>query len=194
MSPTELEKVDVATINLLCSKGLPGAENLDIPAALARLDEWAQKVRFETERHLYRINDPKFADHYAHSETRLRAEFIVHVLQEDCGVHYNMARANEPDYRNSQDIFLHGMINSTNGGTCASMPVMYVAVGRRLGYPMKLVAAKEHLFCRWEGNERLNIEGATNGGVNYYEDDYYRKWPKPISDAEMATGQFLPSQ
>ncbi len=74
------------------------------------------------------------------------------------------------------------------------MPVMYVAIGRRLGYPMKLVGAKTHLFCRWDGGgERFNIEGASNGNVNYFDDDYYRKWPEPISDVEMATGEFLKS-
>jgi len=55
-------------------------ENLDIPAVLARLDEWAAKVKAETQRHLYRVTDPRYADHYAHSEARLRAEFLVQSL------------------------------------------------------------------------------------------------------------------
>jgi hypothetical protein len=194
MSPAELGKVDIAIVNLLCAQGLPGAEKLDIPAALKRLDEWAAKVKFHTQRHLYRVNDPRYADHYAHSEARLKAEFIVQCLQEDCGVHYNVNRIDTPDFSNSQDMFLHGMIDSTNGGTCASMPVMYVAIGRRLGYPMKLALAKQHVFCRWDdGKEMINIEGATNGGVSYYDDDHYRKWPTPITDEEMASGEFLKS-
>jgi hypothetical protein len=195
MSPEELARIDIAVMNLLCVQGLPGAEKLDIPAALKKLDEWAAKVKSETQRHLYRVTDPRYTDHYAHSEARLRAEFIVQCLQEDCGVDYNMARVNDPDFRNSQDIFLHGMIGSANGGTCASMPVMYVAISRRLGYPMKLVAAEEHLFCRWDdGKEKFNIEGATNGGVSYHVDEYYRKWPHPLTDADMASGVFLTSK
>lgn len=194
MTPEQLAKVDVALMNLLCAKGLPGAENLDIPAVLAKLDEWAAKVKFETERHLYRVTDPKYAEHYNHSEARLRAEFIVQCLQEDCGVRYNPDRIYDPNFRDSRHIFLHGMLPGAEGGTCASMPVMYVAIGRRLGYPMKLVAAKEHLFCRWDdGKERFNIDGATNGGVDYPPDEHYRTWPKPISDADMATGVFLTS-
>jgi hypothetical protein len=74
------------------------------------------------------------------------------------------------------------------------MPVLYVAIGRRLGYPMRLVLAKQHVFCRWDdGQERFNIEGAGNGGVSYLPDEHYRSWPKPISDAEMKTGEFLKS-
>jgi hypothetical protein len=194
MPPEQLAKVDMALMNLLCAKGLPGAENLDIPAVVAKLDEWAAKVKFETQRHLYRVTDPRHAEHYNRSEARLRAEFIVQCLQEDCGVRYNPDRIYDPDFRDSRDMFLHGMLPGANGGTCASMPVMYVAIGRRLGYPMKLVAAKEHLFCRWDdGKDRFNIEGATNGGIDYPPDDYYRTWPKPLTDADMATGVFLTS-
>lgn len=194
MPPDQLADIDVALMNLLCAKGLPGAENLDIPAVLSKLDEWADTVRQSTERHLYRVTDPRYAEHYNHSEARLQAEFIVQVLQESCGVQYNPDRIYDPDFRDSRHIFLHGMLPSANGGTCASMPVMYVAIGRRLGYPMKLVAAKEHLFCRWDdGKERFNIEGAGNGGVDYPPDDYYRTWPKRLTDADMATGVFLTS-
>lgn len=194
MSPGELADVDIGVMNLLCAKGLPGAENLDVPGAVKKLDEWAAKVKAETERHLYRVKDPRYAEHYANSEARLRAEFIVQVLQEDCAVKYNPDRIYEPDFRDSRDMLIHGMLPGANGGTCASMPIMYVAIGRRLGYPMKLVQAKAHLFCRWDdGKERLNIEGASNGNVNYDPDDYYRTWPKPISDAEMASGVYLTS-
>jgi hypothetical protein len=194
MSPEELAKVDIAVVNLLCAKGLPGAENMDVPATIKQLDEWAAKVKFETERHLYRVKDPRYAEHYANSEARLRAEFIVQCLQEDCGVHYNTERINTPDFRNSQDLFLHGLVGSTNGGTCSSMPLIYTAIGRRLGYPMKLVLASSHIFCRWDGeNERFNIEGASNGGVSYYDDNYYRTWPKPISEASIQRGEYLKS-
>lgn len=194
MTPEQLAKVDVALMNLLCAKGLPGTENLDIPAVLAKLNEWAAKVKSETQRHLYRVTDPKHADHYAHSEARLRAEFIVQCLQEDCGVRYNPTRIYDPDFRDSRDMFIHGMLPGANGGTCASMPVMYVAIGRRLGYPMKLVQAKAHVFCRWDdGKERFNIDGASNGNVTYDSDEYYRTWPKPLSNAELASGVYLTS-
>ena len=105
-----------------------------------------------------------------------------------------MERINQPDFRNSKDSFLHGMIDSDNGGTCASMPVLYAAIGRRLGYPIKLATAKEHVFCRWESAaERLNFDGAANGGMDFPDDNFYRQWPSPISDEEMATGQYLRS-
>jgi hypothetical protein len=151
MSPDDLGKVDLAVMNLLSAKGLPGAESLDIAAVLKKLDEWAAKVKSETDRHLYRVTDPKYAEHHNRSEAHLRAEFIVQCLQEDCGVHYNMERVRDIDFSKPQDLFIHGMVNSDNGGTCSSMPVLYAAIGRRLGYPIKLVLAKQHVFCRWQG-------------------------------------------
>lgn len=46
----QLERVDVALMNLLCAEGLPGSESLDIPTVLATLDAWAEGVSLETAR------------------------------------------------------------------------------------------------------------------------------------------------
>lgn len=54
------------------------------------------------------------------------------------------------------------------------------------GYPIKLVCARQHLFCRWHDIDRgvrLNIEGAGDGFA-VHPDDHYRKWPKPIKDRD----------
>jgi hypothetical protein len=78
-------------------------------------------------------------------------------------------------------------------GTCSSLPVLQVAVGRRLGYPLKLVTTKGHLFVRWEGaGESFNIEAAGQG-VNRFTDDYYRHWPLEITPTEEAAEGYLKS-
>ena len=41
----QLEKIDIALMNLLCAEGLPGAENLDIGRCLSVLDHWAEVVK-----------------------------------------------------------------------------------------------------------------------------------------------------
>lgn len=194
LSPEALAEVDIALVNLVCARGLPGAEGLDIPAVLTRLDEWAERVRSETERHLYRLRDPQWAEHYRKSESYLRVEFLLQVLQEDCGARYNHERIRDPDFRNSEDLFLHGLVDNDNGGTCVSMPVLYVAVGRRLGYPVYLVLAKRHVFCRWDDGhgDRFNFDGA-GAGIASEPDEYYRAWPAPISEEEIARGEYLKS-
>ena len=207
MPPDQLAGVDIAEMNLLCAAGLPGAKTLDIDRCLATLDRWALRVKLETERHLYRVNDPQWAEHYRHSETYLRAEFLLQVLQEDLGVKYDMTAVGSFSYKDSRVAFLHGMIPDagkttadTPGGTCASMPVMYVAVGRRLGYPLKLVTTDGHIFVRWDGRshpnpawrERFNIEGA-GGGFSSYEDKHYMTWPTKLTAHQVRANGHLVS-
>lgn len=198
MPPERLANQDIAVLNLSCAEGLPGAEKLEIVKCLRQLDSWAAQVKEVTERHLYRVTDPRYADHYQHSEAVLRAEFLCQVLQEDLGVHYDMGRVNKVSFRNSKDLFIHGMISDSNGGTCASMPVLYAAVGRRLGYPIKLATTWEHLFNRWEGldslnpnwRQRFNFE-STGPGFSTFADDYYKKWPKIVTDEEVKSCGYL---
>jgi hypothetical protein len=191
--PTDvLRQVDIALMNLLCAERLPGAENLNTSGILAKLDNWAIRVKRETDRHLYRVHHPKFAKLYAHSEARLRMEMIVGVLQQDFGVRYNPDRMLAPSQSDSRDLFIHGMLGNGDGGTCISMPVLYVAIGRRLGYPMYLSFARQHVFCRWDGwGERWNMDGSTSSGIGFPEDDFYCSWPKILTDDDLETGAYL---
>lgn len=197
LPPEQLAKVDIAEMNLLCATGLPGSEDLDIGKCLAKLDRWAARVKHETERHLYRLTDPAYkehAEHYKHSEARFRAEWLVAVLQQDIGLHYHAGFVPQdvevPPFKTSKEAFLHGLMDNEDahkafGGNCVSLPVAYAAVGRRLGYPIKLVCAKEHVFCRWEGldspnpawRERFNFDGAGKG-FSIDPDEFYLSWPR----------------
>lgn len=191
--PNQLEGTDIGLMNLLCAEGLRGSENLDVGKCLARLDAWAEKVRCRTDQYLWDFR--RRPQEFMNSEAKFRVLLLISVLQIEFGVHYNDRGERNCDFTNSRNAFIHGMIDDTNGGTCASMPVLYVAVGRRLGYPMSVVLAKTHIFARWEDpktGERFNIEG-TNARFNYHPDSYYRKWPYPISDAELKEGYYLKS-
>jgi hypothetical protein len=207
LSPEELADVDIAEMNLLCAKGLPGAENLNIRDALTTLDRWSERVRFETQRHFYRLTDARYAEYYRHSEAYMRASMLLQVLQEDLGVRYDMTARDNFDFSDSRVAFIHGMIPAqgqtaaeTRGGTCVSMPVMYVAVGRRLGYPLRLATTRGHIFVRWDGldhanpawRERFNIEGAGHG-FSSFDDDYYATWPFQVTDAEIKANGYLVS-
>jgi hypothetical protein len=83
-------------------------------------------------------------------------------------------------------------------GTCANIPVLYAAVGRRLGYPIKIVRAKGegaiHVFARWDDSRSVgfNIE-ATDQGLRCPPDDYYRTGRYPVSPEMEKRGGFLES-
>ena len=191
LTPSQLEGIDIAVLNLACSKGLPGCENVDIPATRKMLDEWAEHVRSQTERN-YHI----FTDHpekFANSESYFKALMMVVILHEDMGIHYNDERMKDGDYTHGEDYLINGLVGPLREGTCASMPVLYVAIGRRLGYPLYLVATQRHCFCRWEskdGKVRFNLEG-TGNAVHAYPDDFYTQWPRKLTDFDMSSGVFL---
>ena len=122
---------------------------------------------------------------------------LITVMQQDFGVRYNMAKATmaaggETDhfFDDPADVFVLGAFGARHTGTCSSMPVACVAVGRELGYPLYLVGAKGHLFFRWDdGAQKMNFE-CTNR-VNVKTDDEFKKWPFPIRDEEVAKGYYL---
>ncbi len=198
-SPETLKQLDIARVNLLCADGLPGAEHLHITASLETIDRMTARVRSETERHGHRFQ--KNPAEFENSEGFFRMMLLMVVLAEDFRVHYapnkmaNIASASLGNgfFADAQDVFLHGLTGTNRQGTCSSLPVLYVAVGRRLGYPLKLVTTKGHLFVRWEdAQERFNFEAAGNG-ANRFSDDYYRHWPLEVSDAEIKADGHLKS-
>ena len=199
LKPHQLEGLDIALVNLLCAEGLRGSEKLDIDMALNRLDEFAARVRVETDRNMHRFDSNR--SEYKNSKPYFRMLMLVTVLQQDFGIRYNPARVtpvgvfepNDKFFADSRDVFLHGLTGDPGMGTCSSLPVFYVAVGRRLRYPLSLVSAKNHLFVRWEDRDtRLNIEAASIG-MNTYDDAHYRAWPYPMSAGEERDYGFLKS-
>jgi hypothetical protein len=197
--PADLERTDTALLNLLCARGLPGADSVNVQEFLQTLNHWAERIKSETERHLYRFR--KNPAEFDHSEGYFRMLMMAVVLYEDFGVRYNPALVLPPDqlrtgdhfFANAENVFLHGLLGLRRLGTCSSMPVLYVALGRRLGYPMKLVTAKAHLFVRWEGaGERFNLE-ATGRGMNRYDDAHFKQWPFPVTDEEIKAEGYLKS-
>ncbi|HLW66667.1 MAG TPA: transglutaminase family protein [Gemmataceae bacterium] len=187
MSDEELAVLGTGRVNLLCSVGVKRYDGRDIEQRLETIDRFAGRVKTQTDRAL-----PKFRaklHEFNHSEAYFRMLVMCTVLQQQCGVVYDpnkrgLGLGEGPPWE-IDDEFLHGILEG-KGGTCMTIPVLYVAVGRKLGYPLELVGTKNHGFCRWDDpvtGERFNIE-ATNLGLTTHPDNYYRNWPTKI-DPEM---------
>ena len=194
-SDEELARRDIAEVNLACAADLPGSKWINHEYCTEFLDRAAGLVEQATERAW-----PKFQRRpwqYEKSEAYFRVLVLITVLQRDLGVRYNPDKISENVPLDTADTFIHGIIQG-NGGTCASMPVVYAAVGRRLGYPIKLVSTKgrhsEHMFARWDvpGGERFNIE-ATNKGLSTFSDDYYRTCRYQLTPEMEKKGGYLKS-
>ena len=195
LPPEQLEKVDIALVDLLSAGGLPGAENLDIEKCVKTLDEWAREVKVETERNYHR-----FAEHpekFKGSLGRYRMAVMEAVLCQDLRVQYNPQREKElfenlyfnqaQPYgeaersftSDSSDWFLHGLLSDKRFGTCSSMPYLYVAVGRRLGYPVSIAGAHMHNYVYYDEGDgkHFNVEATENRGLFTPTDDEYRHPP-----------------
>ena len=171
LSDDELARRDIAEVNLAAAFDLPQARNLDIPSLCRRVDDWARIVREATQKALPRRTRELCLRKYSEAQFRILA--MVTVLQRDLGLRYNLAfMEGEYDGSDSRNLFIHGPL-SGHGYNCVTMPVLYAAVGRRLGYPIELVLAKEHTFCRWDGEtgdrfrSKASSLGFTCGRTNF---------------------------
>jgi hypothetical protein len=186
-SDAEVTAADLGELNLAAADGLPGSEGLDVRESLSRLDAWSDLVRVDAKR-AARLRGA----HRDLSDGQFAMLAMVTVLQRTLGVHYNPECMSGPyDASDSRNHFIHGPL-SGHGGTCSSLPVLYAAIGRRLGYPLWLVAAKDHRFVRWESTdgERFNIETTSRGFVTK-NDDCYHRFPLPLTAEDIARGSML---
>jgi len=108
------------------------------------------------------------------------------------GIAYQPTAIGNYDCRDSRDDMLHGLL-TLKLGTCVSLPVLFVAIGRRLRYPMHLAVANGHVICQWLNDDgtHANLEGSSAGGGSMQPDAYYHSWPHPLTPAHMASGHYL---
>lgn len=199
LPPEKIEQLDIDLMNLLCAEGLPGAENLNIKDCLAVLDQWAELVKENEQKYAGQFLQNR--QQYDNSYSKFQAVNLGLTLKEDlkCGYNQNLIKSGAMEdirstrfFQDSSDLFLHGFIEKRTG-SCSSLPVLMVAIGRRCGYPLYLVTCKGHLFCRWDdGNERFNIETACPG-VDSKPDSYYKQWPHASTDEEIIKEGYLKS-
>jgi hypothetical protein len=169
-----------------------------IADCLKTLDQWAARVAEQTWKNLHRYHENP--QEYK-SEAEWRLAMMCSVLGQDFKLRYDPSlvskgqqnASNEKFFARPDSVFLTGCLGEERIGTCASLPVLYVAIGRRIGYPMYLVSAKEHLFARWDDGKgiRVNLEAANAGGFTSHPDSYYREWPKAIAPQEEVAGGYL---
>lgn len=172
---------DIAAVNLACARGLPNADESEFPEYLALLDTIADAVRRETERswRFFKLKPAQFH----HSENVFRIYTMEHVFRVRFGIKYDpLVHAlveREGNWRtsDSSEIFIHGILSAKRTGTCSSLPTFAIAVGRRLGYPLKLVLVPNHTLYRWDdGDEVFNFQHTEAGG-DVRPDEYFYTWP-----------------
>ena len=174
--------IDIAAVNLACARGLPNCDESAFPHYLALLDTIAEAVRRHTDKswRLFKIKPGQFHN----SEAVFRLYTMEHVFRVQFGIKYDpvVREATEDGTRwttdDSREVFIHGILSAKRTGTCSSLPTFAIAVGRRLGYPLKLVLVPNHTLYRWDdGKEVFNLQH-TEGGADVRDDEYFKTWPR----------------
>lgn len=202
-TPEEIARCDIALMSLLCAEGLPGAEAMSIPNYLARLDNMAEFIRKKTAQELpYFRADPASANLPPDApEDFFRICSMIRIMKDNFGMHYDRdlevgQRDNSSivlGYLDSKLLLINGLLSEKRNGTCQSIPVMVVALGRRLGYPLFLTANRFHVWARWEGRGlRFNVDASCPGNsFGNDPDDYFRTYPRPWPDVDKCSGYYL---
>jgi hypothetical protein len=184
---------DIAAVNLACARGLPGADESEFPEYLTLLDTIADAVRRETERswRLLKLKPAQFNN----SEAVFRLYTMEHVFRVRFNIRYDplvhaIAGNGKPwKSSDSTEVFIHGILGAKRTGTCSSLPPFAIAVGRRLGYPLKLVLAPNHTLYRWDDGEEVFNMQHTEAGGDVWPDEHFYEWPRKWDETHYAINE-----
>ena len=169
LSSLQEDQIDIGRVCLLFAK--EAYPNLNVDEYSKKLDQMVKEIQQLTG------NNPD-PDH------RIRA--LNTYLYQDQEFHYD---TEDPYGRKFKNRYINGLLD-TKSGSCFTLPLLYLALAQRLGYPIYPVSAPQHLFLRYVDPklEMQNIEATSGGG--YSPDEAY------INDMEIPgrgieTGAYL---
>ncbi|MFZ3138359.1 MAG: transglutaminase family protein [Thermodesulfovibrionales bacterium] len=165
------EKVDIGIAALTLAKEIYPEIDIDVYSAL---------IDYEVGRAKTMTNGSAAPDY--------RIRMLNTLLYKIIGIKYDLA---DPEGENFKNRVLNGLLERRKGN-CASMPVLYLAIAQRLGYPVYAVAVPDHLFVRYVDSnlKEQNIEASGQGG--YISDEEYIK-ELQISEIGIKSGAYLRS-
>lgn len=191
MSDAELARIDPVVVNLIVARGIPGLEQIDIAKYVRTVDEWAAEIKAGLDA---TESAERSSDLYRHDPDLWRVGGMAVAL---AGRRFGIAyTADNLDLTDPAQTFVHGVID-TRRGTCSSMPVLYLGIAHRLGWPLKAVVSGDHMWTRWDdgrpGGKRFNIEATSaktdgsQGSFNSLTDEQIAEWLETPRD-RIASG------
>jgi len=168
------EDIDLALANWLVASDVPQFANLTREAYFKQLDGMIDHVRREIARRR-EVAKSKGKDP---DEPGTRCAIFCGAMislgfgyREEFAQHDLAPAQMRGLYADANNTFLAGLLR-TMRGSCVSMPLIYVVVGQRLGYPVHLVHVGKHCFVRWqEPRYRINVETTAVDHVWVTDDD-----------------------
>jgi len=180
LSDAELEKVDLVEMSVAAAKEIPGYEKLDYQHYKQVVDGWSDDVRRWMP--AAEVNFQKSPKEWRNDINFFRLGLLATYLTRERGIRYaekysqDQKEGKNSKYEDPGALLVHGLIDTLRG-TCATMPVLHVAIGRRLGWPVSLASVGPHYVCRYDdGKVHYNIEAtyAGPGFVSDSDEDYIK--------------------
>jgi hypothetical protein len=168
------ESIDLALANWFVAADVPQFANLTQKAYFSELETMTTQVQKEMERRQEvarskgkNPNDPPVrCAIFCGAMLKLGFAYREEFAQNDL-----TAVQMRNLYADADNILLVGLLR-TMRGSCVSMPLVYLAIGQRLGLPVHLVHIGKHFFVRWqEPGYRINIETTAIDHVWVTDDD-----------------------
>ena len=144
----EEDEIDIGHICLLFAK--EAYSELDVDEYSKKLDHMV----WEIQKYTRDMGDESDPDH--------RIRCLNSYFYRYKGFHFD----NDDPYASKlKNRYINGLID-TKSGSCFTLPLLYLALAQRLGYPVYPVSAPQHLFLRYvdPNLEMRNIEATGGGG------------------------------
>ena len=132
MSLDELSNVDIIRMNLIVAREIE--PSIDISYFERLIDQMAEHVKLQID-----FNEPFFEKYKADfdgSKEKWICTMIWQIITEDFGLGYLKGKLDDLDHSQPWQKFVHGLLTRREG-TCCTLPVLYLAIAQRLGYPRR---------------------------------------------------------
>jgi len=185
-----LEQTDVVLLNLAVAKGIPSFADLDVARYVHIVDDWTRQFRQVL---------PGMEQQFRKTPSRwkndihfFRVGMLMGFLGHEIGLRYieEQKYGTDAHYTNPGDLFLNGLID-TKQGTCGNMPVLHVAMARRMGWPVSLACAKSHFISRFDDGQVVhNVEATVTHPGSFSsgsDEEYMKRFQLPAKAVECGS-------
>lgn len=176
MTTDELAKTDPVVLNLTVARGIAALSEIDVQHYADIVDGWVSdfQSRCFPQWEPYFFANP---EDFRNDNRFFMLGMICQYLETEAGIEYieDQREAKEVWYTEPSDLFINGVID-TKRGTCGSMAALHLAFAWRLGLPVSIACAKNHIFIRLEDGDVVhNIEATQSGfgGFSSGDDDAF---------------------
>lgn len=171
VSSLKESEIDIAELSLqLAKEYYPG---LDVKKYQNQLNAMVSEIKLKTRG----ITDPDF-----------RIRVINTYLYKEVGFQYDL---DDPQVMNANNRYLNGLLD-TKKGSCITLPLLYVVLGQKLGYPIYPVLVPQHFFVRYTDPKFLEQNIEATGGGGYVPDSRYKR-DFSITETGIKSGAYLKS-